>query len=96
MSSSSKRKLTLSVDGKRIKTLKVKAIQYELTVSKLVELFALVAERDKKLFKESFTKLDENEVPEMIIQIIKNDITKFEIESKNILKKPLKLLIEKQ
>ncbi len=56
MSSSSKRKLTLSVDGKRIKTLKVKAIQYELTVSKLVELFALLAERDKKLFKEIVDK----------------------------------------
>lgn len=56
MSSSSKRKLTLSVDDKRIKTLKVKAIQYELTVSKLVELFALVAERDKKLFKEIVDK----------------------------------------
>lgn len=52
MSSSNKRKLTLSVDDKRIKTLKVKAIQYELTVSQLVEVFALVAERDKKLFKE--------------------------------------------
>lgn len=56
MNSSTKRKLTLSVDDKLIKTLKVKAIQYEVTVSQLVEVFALVAERDKKLFKEIIDK----------------------------------------
>lgn len=56
MSSSIKRKLTLSVDDKLIKTLKVKAIQHEVTVSQLVEVFALVAERDKKLFKEIIDK----------------------------------------
>ncbi|CEJ75467.1 hypothetical protein JGS6364_PCS1200091 (plasmid) [[Clostridium] sordellii] len=47
-----KNKLTLSVDADRIKTLKIKAIQYELNVSELVEVFALVAERDKKQFKD--------------------------------------------
>ena len=51
-----KRKLTLSVDDKLIKTLKVKAIQHEVSVSQLVEVFALVAERDKKLFKEIIDK----------------------------------------
>ena len=55
-SKSNKRKLTLSVDDKLIKTLKVKAIQYEVTVSQLVEVFARVAERDRKLFKEIIDK----------------------------------------
>lgn len=48
----SKRKLTLSIDNKLVKTLKVKAIQYDLSVSQLVEIVALLAERDKKLFNE--------------------------------------------
>ena len=51
MSSSVKRKLTLSIEDNLVKTLKVKAVQYDVSVSKLVEVFALVAERDKKLFK---------------------------------------------
>lgn len=52
MSSSSKRKLTLSVEDHLVKTLKVKAIQYDVNVSQLVEILARVAERDKKLFAE--------------------------------------------
>lgn len=52
----SKRKLTLSVDSDRVKTLKVKAIHHEVSVSELVEVFAIVAERDKKLFKEIIDK----------------------------------------
>ncbi len=47
-----KRKLTLSVEDKLIKTLKVKAIQYDVDVSKLVEGLGRVAERDKKLFNQ--------------------------------------------
>lgn len=45
----SKRKLTLMLDGDLIKTLKVKAIQYDTTVSELVEVLARLMERDKKL-----------------------------------------------
>ncbi len=56
MSSSNKRKLTLSVDDRLIKTLKVKGIQHEMSVSELVEVFALLAERDKKLFKDIIEK----------------------------------------
>lgn len=52
----SKRKLTLSVDDDKVKTLKVKAIQYDVNVSELVEAFALVAEREKKLFKDIVDK----------------------------------------
>ena len=48
----SKRKLTLSIDDKLVKTLKVKAIQYDLSVSELVEILGRLAERDKKLFNE--------------------------------------------
>lgn len=48
----SKRKLTLSIDDKLVKTLKVKAIQYDVTVSELVEILGRLAERDKKLFNE--------------------------------------------
>lgn len=51
-----KRKLTLSVEEDRVKTLKVKGIQHDITASKLVEIFALVAERDKKLFKDIVDK----------------------------------------
>nr|DAW05855.1 MAG TPA: MatP C-terminal ribbon-helix-helix domain [Caudoviricetes sp.] len=56
MSKSNKRKLTLSVEDNLVKTLKVKAIQYDLTVSQLVEVLAIVAERDKKLFNELVNK----------------------------------------
>lgn len=52
MNNSNKRKLTLSVVDNLVKTLKVKAIQHEVSVSELVEVFARVAERDKKLFKQ--------------------------------------------
>ena len=52
MSKSNKRKLTLSVEDNLVKTLKVKAIQYDLSVSELVEVLGRVAERDKKLFNE--------------------------------------------
>lgn len=48
----SKRKLTLSIDNKLVKTLKVKAIQHDVSVSQLIEIVALLAERDKKLFNE--------------------------------------------
>lgn len=56
MSESKKRKLTLSVEDNLVKTLKVKAIQYDLTVSELVEILGRVAERDKKLFNELVNK----------------------------------------
>lgn len=59
MSKSNKRKLTLSVEDNLVKTLKVKAIQYDLTVSQLVEVLAIVAERDKKLFNELVNKYKE-------------------------------------
>ena len=52
----SKRKLTLSIDDKLVKTLKVKAIQYDVTVSELVEILGRLAERDKKLFNEIVNK----------------------------------------
>lgn len=51
-----KRKLTLSVSDNIVKTLKVKAIQYDVTVSELVEILGRVAERDKKLFGELVDK----------------------------------------
>jgi hypothetical protein len=56
---SNKRKLTLSVEDNLVKTLKVKAIQYDLTVSQLVEVLAKIAERDKKLFNELVNKYKE-------------------------------------
>ena len=59
MSKSNKRKLTLSVEDNLVKTLKVKAIQYDLTVSQLVEVLAKIAERDKKLFNELVNKYKE-------------------------------------
>ena len=55
-SKSNKRKLTLSIDDKIVKTLKVKAIQYDVSVSELVEILGRVAERDKKLFNEILDK----------------------------------------
>lgn len=51
-----KRKLTLLVDEQLIKTLKVKAIQYDTSVSELVEVLGRLAERDKKLFNEVVDK----------------------------------------
>lgn len=56
MSKSNKRKLTLSVQDNIVKTLKVKAIQHEMSVSELVEIFGIVAERDKKLFADIVNK----------------------------------------
>ena len=56
MSNTTKRKLTLSVSDNIVKTLKVKAIQYDITVSELVEILGVVAERDKKLFGELVNK----------------------------------------
>ena len=46
---SNKRKLTLLVDDQLVKTLKVKAIQYDMSVSGLVELLARAIQDDKKL-----------------------------------------------
>lgn len=46
---SNKRKLTLLVEDNLVKTLKVKAIQYDTSVSGLVELFAKAIQDDKKL-----------------------------------------------
>lgn len=54
-----KRKLTLLCEDKLVKTLKVKAIQHDVSVSQLVEILALVAERDKKLFNEIVEKYRE-------------------------------------
>ena len=56
MSNRNKRKLTLSVEEGIVKTLKVKAIQHDVTVSELVEVLGRVAERDKKLFNEIVNK----------------------------------------
>ena len=56
MSNTTKRKLTLSVPDNIVKTLKVKAIQYDVTVSELVEVLGRVAELDKKLFNELVNK----------------------------------------
>lgn len=56
MNKTSKRKLTLSVQDNIVKTLKVKAIQHDVSVSELVEIFGIVAERDKKLFGELVKK----------------------------------------
>ena len=56
MSNTTKRKLTLSVSDNIVKTLKVKAIQYDITVSELVEVLGRVAERDKKLSNELVNK----------------------------------------
>lgn len=60
MSLSKKRKLTLSIQDNLVKTLKVKAIQYDVNVSQLVEVFSRVAERDKKLFAELVDKYKED------------------------------------
>ena len=56
MSNKDKLKLTLSVEEGRIKTLKVKAIQHDTTVSELVEVLGRLAERDKKLFNDIVNK----------------------------------------
>ncbi len=56
MSNQSKRKLTLSIQDGIVKTLKVKAIQHDTTVSELVEVLGRLAERDKKLFNEIVNK----------------------------------------
>ena len=74
MSSSVKRKLTLSIEDNLVKTLKVKAVQYDVSVSKLVEVFALVAERDKKLFKDIMEKYSDVEiyVPDSLVSNYKS------------------------
>ena len=51
-----RRKLTLSVDENIVKTLKVKSIENDITVSELVEIIGRVAERNKKLFNEIVNK----------------------------------------
>ena len=62
MSNTTKRKLTLSVSDNIVKTLKVKAIQYDITVSELVEIIGVVAERDKKLFSELVDKYKQDKL----------------------------------
>ena len=62
MSNTTKRKLTLSVSDNIVKTLKVKAIQYDITVSELVEIIGVVAERDKKLFNEIVNKYKQDKL----------------------------------
>ena len=62
MSNTTKRKLTLSVSDNIVKTLKVKAIQYDITVSELVEVLGRVAERDKKLFNELVDKYKQDKL----------------------------------
>lgn len=62
MSNTTKRKLTLSVSDNIVKTLKVKAIQYDITVSELVEILGRVAERDKKLFNEIVNKYKQDKL----------------------------------
>ena len=62
MNNTTKRKLTLSVSDNIVKTLKVKAIQYDVTVSELVEILGVVAERDKKLFNEIVNKYKQDKL----------------------------------
>lgn len=69
MSKPSKSKLTLSVRDNLIKTLKVKAIQHDMTVSELVEVFALVGERDKKLFGEIVDKYKQDKEAKQVKKV---------------------------
>ena len=62
MNNTIKRKLTLSVSDNIVKTLKVKAIQYDITVSELGEVLGRVAERDKKLFGELVDKYKQDKL----------------------------------
>lgn len=62
MNNTIKRKLTLSIPDNIVKTLKVKAIQYDVTVSELVEILGVVAERDKKLFNEIVNKYKQDKL----------------------------------
>lgn len=48
----SKRKLTLLINEQQIKSLKVKGIEYGVSVSGLVEILAILSELDKPLFNE--------------------------------------------
>ena len=57
---SNKRKLTLLVDEQLVKTLKVKAIQYDMSVSGLVELLARAIQDDKKLIGALKDKYNDN------------------------------------
>ena len=69
MSKPSKSKLTLSIRDNLIKTLKVKAIQHDMTVSELVEVFALVGERDKKLFGEIVDKYKQDKEAKQVKKV---------------------------
>ena len=55
-----KRKLTLLVEDNLVKTLKVKAIQYDMSVSGLVELLAKAIQDDKKLIGALKDKYNDN------------------------------------
>lgn len=57
---SNKRKLTLLVEDNLVKTLKVKAIQYDMSVSGLVELLAKAIQDDKKLIGALKDKYNDN------------------------------------
>ena len=57
---SNKRKLTLLVEDNLVKTLKVKAIQYDMSVSGLVELLARAIQDDKKLIGALKDKYNDN------------------------------------
>ena len=57
---SNKRKLTLLVEDNLVKTLKVKAIQYDMPVSGLVELLAKAIQDDKKLIGALKDKYNDN------------------------------------
>ena len=57
---SNKRKLTLLVEDNLVKTLKVKAIQYDMSVSGLVELLARAIQDDKKLIGVLKDKYNDN------------------------------------
>ena len=57
---SNKRKLTLLVEDNLVKTLKVKAIQYDMSASGLVELLAKAIQDDKKLIGALKDKYNDN------------------------------------
>lgn len=55
-----KKKLTLSVDDKLIKVAKKKALDNDLSVSELFELFVRATQKDKKLI-ENLSSANSNE-----------------------------------
>ena len=57
---SNKRKLTLLVEDNLVKKRKVKAIQYDMSVSGLVELLAKAIQDDKKLIGALKDKYNDN------------------------------------